>query len=444
MLTERNVLLTGDQINSTVKVAEALENEPRAVASIDRGRWVVRLLWVGIACSVVGMRLSTAFGWDARDYLSAIRHYEAYIDGNASASLPYSPLFMIPTAGVARLLPLWLTITVFCLAYISGWLVQLRVGMQFANADERKILRYVAPVIAFFPGLLVADTFVSGNMAYILYGLMLASAAWGWKRGRWEWFYLAVLASACVKVQLLTMLAIPLLCGRRQFLKSVGAGTIGLALYALQSRIWPQAFHTYVNTLQRMSQSRRDFGCGPAGNLARALQSFGMSYEKPCTLFYLGYACVLFLVLLSLSRLYREKRVSFESWGPVMLIGVVMLNPRILTYDVAAISLPMALVAWRALRDVSRNRGLVFAGTAVALLCLNIFIGVNEATVVPDEYVEMFLLLGIFACGVRCLLKEAGELSPSGERFGAESFSVESYMSETELPLTLAHQEREL
>ena len=369
-------------------------------------------LWLGAAGAIVGMAIFLPFGWDARDYLGALQQYSAYVNGHASFSLAYSPLFMIPVLSAARLLPLWLAMVLFGLAYLSGWLAQVRVGMQFATPDERKILRCVAPVIAFFPGLLVSDVIVSGNLAYILYGLMLAAAALGWKRQRWVWFYLAVLVAACVKVQLLTMLAIPLLCGKRQGMRATLIGVAGLGLYALQFRLWPQAFQAYLSSLKVMSQSSRDFGCGPAGNLARILQSLGLPYETPSIVFYLAYAIVLFLILRSLSQLYRERRVSFESSAPVMLLGVVLLDPRILTYDVAAVSLPMALVAWRCLRGDGRNpRTVLIVPFAMVLLVVNVFVEVNEdwITVLPHawKYLEMFLMVGIFAGGVRRLLQEA-------------------------------------
>jgi len=404
-------LSTGEPSHLAIKYAGAAFPEMRQTAP-DRGRWVVGLLWLGAVCSIVGMAIFLPFAWDAQVYLADLHQYQAYIHGQVDSSLAYSPLFMITALGVARLLPLWLTITIFGLAYFSGWLLQLWVGMQFATPDERRILRYVAPAIAFFPGLLINDVIVSGNLAYILYGLILATAALGWKRGHWIWFYLAVLAASCVKVHLLTMLAIPLLCGKRQWMRTMITGAAGLGLYALQFRIWPQAFQVYVNSLKVMSQMRRDFGCGPAGNLARVLQIMGVPYEKPSIVLYVVYAVAMFLLLLWLSRLYREGRVRFASWAPVMLLGVVLLNPRILTYDVAAVSLPMALVAWRSLRGVGRTfRKPALIGFVVLLLALNVFVEVNEdfVTMLPDawKYLEMVLMLGIFGAGVRGLQKEA-------------------------------------
>ena len=390
------------------------------VSRITSDRWTTAPLWLwaGAAAAIVGMAIFLPFGWDAKDYLTALQQYTSYVNGHAGFSLAYSPLFMIPVLSAAKLLPLWLATALFGLAYLCGWLAQVRVGMQFATPDERNILRCVAPVIAFFPGLLVSDVIVSGNMAYILYGLVLATAAVGWKRERWVWFYLAVLVAACVKVHLLTMLAIPLLCGRRQGMRATFTGAIGLGLYALQFRLWPEAFQAYLTSLKVMSQSSRDFGCGPVGNLARVLQIMGVPYETPCIVFYLAYAIVLFLILRALSLLYRERRVSFETWAPVMLLGVVLLDPRNLTYDVAAVSLPMALVAWRCLRGDGQNpRSVVMGGFAVVLLAVNVFVEINEdwITVLPHawKYLEMFLMVGIFAGGARGLLQEAGVVWPA-------------------------------
>jgi hypothetical protein len=397
-------LITGKQSYPTPQI-EVAEPAPRASTAADRGRWIVRLLWVGVACSVVGMAIFLPFGWDGKDYLAAL---------HGDTSLAYSPLFIKTVVGVARLLPLWLAMALFWFAYFSGWLTQLWVGMQCATPGERRIFRYVAQVIVFFPGLLVGDVIASGNLAYILYGLMLGAATLGWKRERWNWFYLAVLLAACVKVHLLTMLAIPLLCGRRQWMRTIVTAVTGLSLYALQSRIWPQAFHVYMNSLKIMSQSGHDFGCGPAGCLAHALQSLGVSHEKPCIVFYAIYAVALLLLLLWLSRLYREQRVCFESWAPVMLLGVVLLDPRILPYDFAAVSLPMAIIAWRALRlDRRSKRRSVLIGAAVVLIvALNALVIVDGAwKMIPDVYIEMFLMVGIFAAGVRGLLREAGMVS---------------------------------
>ncbi|MDR3764580.1 MAG: hypothetical protein P4M01_10830 [Acidobacteriota bacterium] len=349
------------------------------------------------------------FACDGRDYLKALR---------GEGTLAYSPLFLNPTLHIARMMPLWLVVGLFGLAYCGGWLIQLWAGMQCATPEERRILRYAAPVLTFFPGLLISDVIAAGNLAYILYGIVLLAMVVGWRRQNWTWFYLAILAVACVKIHLLTMLAIPVLCAKRQWWRAVATGVAGVALYAVQPLLWPQQFQAYAHTLQGMSHSRRDFGCAPVGNLARVLHLMQMPYDVLCLVFYLVFAAGLFGLLFWLSRLYREGRIRFESWAPVMLIGVILLDPRVQSYDIAAISLPMALLALRMLRgqDGKLWHPLVW-GAGAAWLVLNIVQEVNEdvVTVLPDswKYLEMAILLGVFASGVRMLLAEAAVERPS-------------------------------
>jgi hypothetical protein len=235
----------------------------------------------------------------------------------------------------------------------------------------------------------------------------------GWKREDWSWFYLVVLGASCVKVQTLTLLAIPLLCSRnRQWLKACSTAVVALALYGVQARIWPEAFRFYLSTLKVHAQERQDFGCGPVGTLARVLQQNGVAYSTPCVLFYLVYGAALFLLLLWFAKQYRAQKISFSSWMPVMLMGVVLLNPRIQPYDVAWLSLPMLLLAWRAVQSPDGKRIALWIGAAV-LLGMNVFVEVSEdfVSILPDswKYLEMILLLGIFGIGAVNLWREAGD-----------------------------------
>ena len=66
-----------------------------------------------------------------------------------------------------------------------------------------------------------------------------------------------------------------------------------------------------------------------------------------CLIFYLCYAIPLFALLFALSRRYLQGSFTLRQWAPVLLVGVILFNPRILEYDVAPITLPLTLIAWR-------------------------------------------------------------------------------------------------
>ena len=383
---------------------------PTVTKRAFRVRSVESALWAGSIVAILGMAVFLPFAWDASRYLAALASYPSYILGEGGVSLPYSPLAMIPTMTITRSLPHWLLIVLFSMLYVAGWMAITWAGVQLANGRERKLVRCAAPVLAFFPGLLVTDVIVSGNIAYILYGMMLTAVVYGWRSGRWRWFYLAVLVASCFKAQMVTMLAIPLLCGRRAWRPTLVTGAGVLGLYYLQSRIWPGPFRIYLNSLRQLTHSSTDLGYGMVGNLARL---FPVWNQVVSVALYAIYALALFAMLLWLAGLYRQGRIRFASWVPVMLLGVLLLNPRIVSYDAAAFTLPMLLVGLRALRDRNgelRRRALMLAGTV--LLVANVLVEINEdvVTVWPDlwNYVEMCVLLTVFGFGVRGLLKEAG------------------------------------
>jgi hypothetical protein len=373
----------------------------RTISKFSSGQWPLFLLWAGAVGALIGMSVFLCSGWDAKDYVLAIRDYSSYTSGQQNSGLAYSPLFMIFAFGTASHLPIFLDEALFWVVYFLGFAAQLWVGGQFAEgAVERKIIRYAAPVVAFFPGLLISDAVLSGNVAYVIYGVILCTALVGWKSENWNWFYLAVLGSTCVKFQMLTLVVIPLLSSKnRHWMRAVLTSAIATTLYAIQPHIWPRAFRTYTNSLENMALTRRDFGCGPIGNLARLLQDHGANYFGTCIAAYLLYASVLFLVLLFFAKQYREERITFAEWIPVMLLGVALLNPRILTYDVAWVTLPMVLLAWRGLREPDGDRSTLIVFAAM-LLGANVFVEFNEdfVHVLRDawKYIEMIILLGIF------------------------------------------------
>lgn len=406
--------------------------------------WVEKALWIGAALSVIGMLIWLPHCWDAADYRAAMEHVSSYIHGEQRVSLVYSPLAMIPTLSIAHLLPEWPVIALFWLTYLGGWIAQTWAGLQLVQGTEFRLLRCAAPVLAFFPGLLLSDVIISGNIAYVLYGLMFVAAVYGWRHEHWSWFYLAVLLAACVKVHMLTMLAIPLLCARRPWRPALLTVAATAGLYVMQWKLWPGAFQTYLNSLATMSHSSRDFGCGPAGNVARVLHRFAIPYQVASITVYAIYALTLFAFLFWMASLYRRQQIRAEHWIPVMLIGVLLFNPRILTYDAAAFSLPILLVVWRTLcgPDGRVRKPALFA-TIALLLAMNAFIEMNEdfVRVWQDawKYLEMGVLFVVFGCGVRALLQEARAHSTEPMKTGhpalAETKLAEGKLAEAELLL---------
>jgi hypothetical protein len=181
----------------------------------------------------------------------------------------------------------------------------------------------------------------------------------------------------------------------------------------LQWWIWPSYFRNYLHALRLVFSYLHDFGSGPAGLFARALSAAGLDYSPAGTIFYILFALSLFGLLIYLSRQFFEGKFSMKQWMPVMITGALLLNPRIQEYDVAPLTLFMALMLWRVISS--------FTNFAQAILfCSLVFVVINSVAILMAsagadrvywKCIEGFLLTGIFAAGCWNLLWQARKSS---------------------------------
>ena len=323
-------------------------------------------------------------GWDLAIYHTAIRAlaagHDPYADAIAiqkafhsqialhpAAAPPYSYVYSPITLPLLRLIgtiPAWLSGSIYWLIYLAGVLAQVWVGMQATEESERRTFLYLAPVAAFFPGFLANGIVLSGNIAYILYATVLLTAIYGWRRNSWHWFYLAILAASCAKAPLLSLVVIPILSARRQWIPAATTAVAGLALFAMQPLIWPTLFKHYLEAVELQFSYNHDFGCSPAGLFSGFLVDHSIPYSRPSFIFYLCYAIPLFAMLVYLSRRFLRGGFTLQQWIPVLFVGVILLNPRLIEYDVAPLALPLALIAWRFFASfTTRSRTILLLST---------------------------------------------------------------------------------
>jgi hypothetical protein len=391
-------------------------------------RFIARLFWVLALTSIAIWALipSYARGWDVAVYHNAIlslrAHHDPYADAIAiqqayqsnplayhGAPIPYSyvysPLTLPLLRGIARF-PLALVGGFYWTLYFLLLGLPIWVEMRFVEPSERVPFAILSSLVIFFPGLLYNDALFSGNIAYLLYAAALGSAWVGWRRGRWGWFYAAVLVAGCFKTPMLTLLAIPVLSARRQWLPATATGALGIALFLLQPRLWPVLFSHYMQAVELQFAYNRDFSSSPAGLVANALFHVA-PYALTSLLAYLAYAVPLGAVLLFLSRKFLHGFLTLNQWVPLLLIGTILLNPRIMEYDLAPITLALALVAWRFL---ARERSILETSIRMAVF----FAGINLLASLPHtgltnppwKLTAGCTLLAVFAVGAWDLLLE--------------------------------------
>ena len=409
-----------------------LHRFPARAARPRTTRTIALVLWILAIITIPVWSHSEDSAWDAKIYLTAVHSlqlgHDPWGDGiaiqqqaHATAKGPspqgpfsyvYSPI-TLPVLRLAAATPLWLTATVFWLFYVAGVLGALWFGVQAQTPQERRTLAVLTPLAVFFPGFLACDTILSGNVAFMLYGLVLTTAVLAWRRGRWRWFYLAILAASCFKAPLLSLLAIPILSARKQWLPAALTAAAGVGLFAMQPFLWPAYFHNYLQAVELQFSYNRDFGFSPAGLFSGVLFDHHLPYSPACTIFYLLYAIPLFAFLFVLSRRYLGGAFTLMQWTPVMIVGVILLNPRLIEYDAAPVALPLALIAWRFFSS--------FASPRLTAICFSLlFIAANALALVSWsmwKLTEGPLLVVFFAAGAYTLLhpRSAASLDRSSQ-----------------------------
>ncbi len=369
--------------------------------------WAAMLLSIAV---LVIVPLDQA-GWDLDIYKTAVvslqRGHDPYMDAMAvqrafhatlashpNATPPYSyvysPITLPLLRWVGRFTFAWST-AVYWVGYIASVWVMVRVGLWMSERAERVWFAVFAPVSLFFPGLLHHDTVLSGNVAFLCYGAALGAAWMGWRRGVWWPFYVAVVAASCLKAPLLSLLAIPVFSARRQGWAAGASAAAGVALFAVQPHIWPVAFRNYLEAVDLQFRFNRDFSSSPAGVLANLFYNV-TSYKVVSLVGYLLYAIPVVWALWWFSRRLVQGDLTIKQWAPVLLVGVIVLNPRIMEYDAAPIALPMALILWRwCAEGRSSGRAAVVFGA--------LFVLANALAVVAWKPTECVLLLSCFTLG---------------------------------------------
>lgn len=400
----------------------------RGLRGVFRGRRppaMLLVLWMLIFAALPIAASLGPSGWDLNVYRRAIDSLHAghdpYLDSMAAQQVYFAetrhsdgdppfgfvyPPVTLPILRVAGALPAWLSSSVYCLLSIGGVLAEIWVALLAMEERERSFFLYLAPITIFFPGLLANGIFLGVNVAYILYGAALLAAVIGWRRERWGWFYLAVLAASCVKAPMLSLVVIPLFSARRQWVPALATLGAGVALFACSAVAWPVLFAHQMESIELQVRLFRDFGSSPAGLFSTVLLDHGRFSPTMSMLFYLAYAVPVFLVLRSLSQRFFAGEFSFAQWLPVLLVGALLLNPRLIEYDLAAVTLPLALIAWRSLASVGTPaRASVWL--AIALVVMN---GAALVSWTMWKFTEGPLLVACFVAGTTGLLKEAREV----------------------------------
>jgi hypothetical protein len=142
-------------------------------------------------------------------------------------------------------------------------------------------------------------------------------------------------------------------------------------------------------------------------------------------------------LLVAISRRVRVNPHLRETWIPVAFVGTVLMNPRILFYDTAPLTIPLLLIGWRSLlllqKQVEQRRTGRASGSFHSAIKANHFQSprFHQRTLTPVLVgvcgfatcnildgiwgdwlpMELTVLLGVFTLGLWMLLRPVASIS---------------------------------
>ena len=265
----------------------------------------------------------------------------------------YPPAFLYFASVLSHLLP-------------GGWGEPAYVVLEIASALALPIVlaRYffrqpwLGPLMAillFFasPRFTGALALCSMNVATILYCLAFVGAIPGLRRNRWRWFYLAVFLAASIKITFLALLLLPLLAGRRQWLRSIACGVGVVAANLLEKVLIPTLYGGYQWSLQQGILAQQQFGYGVFGIVAsyhhKQRTGAGLAAYVVAGVMALLVLGSMFLLKRRLARNARETGANDPDvngqWLALVVTAIILVNPRVMQYDID-IALLAGFVLW--------------------------------------------------------------------------------------------------
>lgn len=338
-------------------------------------------------------------------------HPETRLPFHTAFSYPYSPI-TVPLVRWIAGFPLGVTGKIYVFLCAIGIVLPIFVCLRFAHRSERRIAILLAPIALIFPGLIFNHVLFSGNIAYPIYALVMPMALIGWRRQRWLPFYLAVILASLVKGPLLVLLAIPVLCARRKWIPAIATGAVSCGIYALQPLIWPTLFRNYLTAVGLQFSLNRDLGPSPAGTIAHHFFEV-IPFRLTLGVVYVAYAIPVAVLLLYLRRRFLAGHFSLRDWVPIVMLGVTLINPRCMEYDIAPITVLMGLAAWRiANHFFARTTALAVLFVAFVAANLQQIHYLSVWTMAGWRQCEGTVLLLLFFLGARVLMSRPQPATP--------------------------------
>jgi hypothetical protein len=277
------------------------------------------------------------------DWFSGKNPYDAH---NGGLYFVYPPLFLYVGAFLARLLPQGWGWILYIAIYLSSVLALPAILCRYYFRQPWLNQAFTYLIFLAVPGFATIFALLSGNISCLLYLLIFAAALPGVRKNRWELFYLAVFVAANIKITFVLMLFLPIFAGEWQLLRSLFCLASVITSQVLQKIFMPHMYADYRHSLANHVIGENQYGYGIFGIAA------GQDYKLHHAVGMVPYIiAVLVAIAIFCSLALLRRRAGLKSangaWLALVIVAVVIANPRILSYEVYfGLAAALVLLIW--------------------------------------------------------------------------------------------------
>ena len=357
-------------------------------------------------------------GWleDMPVYKLAVHAFMAGADPYAPTStglhFVYPPIVLYAASWLARVLPgesEWFFVA--CIHVVCVLALPFVLARYYLR--QSWLTPWMAALIyAGEPNFCSVQALYSSNVAPSLYLAALLAAIPGIRNNRWTVFYAVIFVAGAVKITFILLLLLPILAGLRQWWRSIATAVAVAAVYAVQKGLMPSLYAGYKRALVEQITMQKLYGFGVFGVVAGVEQRLHhnivgiTSYAVHAVFAAIVFAFLLALKYRGADKLYDREtsRGDASLWMGLLLISIIVINPRVLHYDmyIALFAAFVVLaISWRL-----RGWQLVALVPVLYLPSLLVLPGVHPWIV--HQLYQLFLVLLALGVGIKRLWRNTG------------------------------------
>jgi hypothetical protein len=297
-----------------------------------------------------------------------INFYSAVLKAMAAGASPYDNAYLSKTLNVTgysfgfvypplvaeafyKFRWLFLTrtgLTLLLITHVISWLsIPYLLAGSPKNWHSRNFL-YVWGLYLFLFGLGGMRLLVVGNLAAILFALIIFSIVVAVRTKDYKFFWVTILVCSFVKFYLLAFLLLPVILDKR-YISAAGIICALIALYTLNYFISPALFSEYVAQIAAQSSDFRNIGWSFYSLSTQIIKvALGPNGDRLSVVIALGIHLVFVVGILLIAYSIAERRARperFDLFCCWLFMSAFLISPRVSDYDLAVVIVPFVLLA---------------------------------------------------------------------------------------------------